>query len=282
MKKIIFTLIAFAAFLGIVDADSIVDLHKKGSISITLKGETPVINAEIEVIKIGKVSIVNNNLLFEYVDELNDCNCKLSDENINDIETCIQNKNLKAEIKYTNNNGEVKFNNLDLGVYYIRQNNKVKNFSQIEPILIMLPKEIDSSFEYNIDASPKIEITDLTDIKIKKIWNTDKKDKILDYVTIELYKGNEKIQTVILNEENNWEMIIEDMPKSDSYTIKEIGLPKGYTISYSSNEYVFTVTNTPSLVDTGQMTYLYKVTSYIGIMLIVVGTILKKRESNEK
>lgn len=282
MKKIIFTLIAFAAFLGIVDADSIVDLHKKGSISITLKGETPVINAEIEVIKIGKVSIVNNNLLFEYVDELNDCNYKLSDENINNIETCIQSKNLKAEIKYTNNNGEAKFNNLDLGVYYIRQNNKVKNFSQIEPILIMLPKEIDSSFEYNIDASPKIEITDLTDIKIKKIWNTDKKDKILDYVTIELYKGNEKIQTVILNEENNWEMIIEDMPKSDSYTIKEIGLPKGYTISYSSSEYVFTVTNTPSLVDTGQMTYLYKVTSYIGIMLIVVGAILKKRESNEK
>ena len=30
------------------------------------------------------------------------------------------------------------------------------------------------------------------------------------------------------------------------------------------------------------MTYLYKVTSYIGIMLIVVGAILKKRESNEK
>ena len=99
MKKIIFTLITFAAFLGIVNADSIVDLHKEGSISITLKGETPVINAEIEAIKIGKVSIVNNNLLFEYVDELNDCNYKLSDENIDNLETCIQNKNLRAEIK---------------------------------------------------------------------------------------------------------------------------------------------------------------------------------------
>lgn len=282
MKKIIFTLITLVAFLGIVKADNIVDLNKKGSISITLKGETPVIGAEIEIIKIGKVSIVDSNLLFEYVDELKDCNYKLSDENIKNIELCIQNKNLKSEVKQTNDKGEAIFNNLDLGVYYIRQTNKVKNFAQINPILIMIPKEINSSFEYNIDASPKIEIVDLTDITIKKVWNTDKKNKILDHVTIELYKNKEKIKTIILNEENNWEVTIEDMPKSDSYTVKEINLPKGYTVSYSSNEYTFTVTNTPSLVDTGQMTYLYKISAYIGLVLIIIGIIFKKRETNEK
>ena len=282
MKKIIFTLITLVAFLGIVKADNIVDLNKKGSISITLKGETPVIGAEIEIIKIGKVSIVNNNLSFEYVDELKDCNYKLSDENIKNIELCIQNKNLKSEVKQTNDKGEAIFSNLDLGVYYIRQTNKVKNFAQINPILIMIPKEINSSFEYNIDASPKIEIVDLTDITIKKIWNTDKKNKILDHVTIELYKNKEKIKTIILNEENNWEVTIEDMPKSDSYTVKEINLPKGYTVSYSLNEYTFTVTNTPSLVDTGQMTYLYKISAYTGLVLIIIGIIFKKRETNEK
>lgn len=282
MKKIIFTLITLVAFLGIVKADNIVDLNKKGSISITLKGEAPVIGAEIEIIKIGKVSIVDSNLLFEYVDELKDCNYKLSDENIKNIELCIQNKNLKSEVKQTNDKGEAIFNNLDLGVYYIRQTNKVKNFAQINPILIMIPKEINSSFEYNIDASPKIEIVDLTDITIKKVWNTDKKNKILDHVTIELYKNKEKIKTIILNEENNWEVTIEDMPKSDSYTVKEINLPKGYTVSYSSNEYTFTVTNTPSLVDTGQMTYLYKISAYIGLVLIIIGIIFKKRETNEK
>lgn len=282
MKKIIFTLITLVAFLGIVKADNIVDLNKKGSISITLKGETPVIGAEIEIIKIGKVSIVDSNLSFEYVDELKDCNYKLSDENIKNIELCIQNKNLKSEVKQTNDKGEAIFSNLDLGVYYIRQTNKVKNFAQINPILIMIPKEINSSFEYNIDASPKIEIVDLTDITIKKIWNTDKKNKILDHVTIELYKNKEKIKTIILNEENNWEVTIEDMPKSDSYTVKEINLPKGYTVSYSLNEYTFTVTNTPSLVDTGQMTYLYKISAYTGLVLIIIGIIFKKRETNEK
>lgn len=282
MKKIIFILIIFVMFIGNIKADNIVDLNKKGSISINLKGENNIVGAEIQIIQIGKVNIINNNLVFEYIDELNDCNYKLSDENIKNIEVCIQNKKLNVTTKITDSNGKVLFDNLNLGVYYIKQTNKIKNFSQIDPILIMLPKEINNSFEYNIDASPKIEILDLTDIKIKKIWNTDKKDKILNHVTIELYKDKEKIETVTLNEENNWEIVIEELPKSDSYSVKEINLPKGYTVTYNLNEYTFTVTNTPSLVDTGQITYVYNIILFIGIMLIIVGIILKRREINEK
>ena len=282
MKKIIFILIIFVMFIGNIKADNIVDLNKKGSISINLKGENNIVGAEIQIIQIGKVNIINNNLVFEYIDELNDCNYKLSDENIKNIEVCIQNKKLNVTTKITDNNGKVLFDNLNLGVYYIKQTNKIKNFSQMDPILIMLPKEINNSFEYNIDASPKIEILDLTDIKIKKIWNTDKKDKILNHVTIELYKDKEKIETVTLNEENNWEIVIEGLPKSDSYSVKEINLQKGYTVTYNLNEYTFTVTNTPSLVDTGQITYVYNIILFIGIMLIIVGIILKRREINEK
>ncbi len=282
MKKTIFILIIFVMFIGNIKADNIVDLNKKGSISINLKGENNIVGAEIQIIQIGKVNIINNNLVFEYIDELNACNYKLSDENIKNIEVCIQNKKLNVTTKITDNNGKVLFDNLNLGVYYIKQINKIKNFSQMDPILIMLPKEINNSFEYNIDASPKIEILDLTDIKIKKIWNTDKKDKILNHVTIELYKDKEKIETVTLNEENNWEIVIEGLPKSDSYSVKEINLPKGYTVTYNLNEYTFTVTNTPSLVDTGQITYVYNIILFIGIMLIIVGIILKRREINEK
>lgn len=282
MKKIIFILIIFVMFIGNIKADNIVYLNNKGSISINLKGENNIVRAEIQIIQIGKVNIINNNLVFEYIDELNDCNYKLSDENIKNIEVCIQNKKLNVTTKITDNNGKVLFDNLNLGVYYIKQINKIKNFSQMNPILIMLPKEINNSFEYNIDASPKIEILDLTDIKIKKIWNTDKKDKILNHVTIELYKDKEKIETVTLNEENNWEIVIEGLPKSDSYSVKEINLSKGYTVTYNLNEYTFTVTNTPSLVDTGQITYVYNIILFIGIMLIIVGIILKKREINEK
>lgn len=283
MKKLILIILCLFSSLNLVKADELVDLNKKGSISITLKEEENnkyVSGAEIEIFKIGEAKTLNNNLLFDYVNELNDCPYKLSEENILDIQKCIQNKTLKS-YKSTTINGKVKFNNLDLGIYYVKQNNKVKSFSQINSFLIMLPKEINNSFEYNIDATPKIEIVSLIDIKIKKVWNTDKKNKILDYVTIELYKNNEKIDTIILNEENNWEKTIEDLPKSDTYSVKEVNLPKGYTVSYTNNNYVFTVTNTPSLVQTGQMTYLYTLLSFIGLIFIIIGLIISRQE-NEK
>lgn len=280
MKKLILIIFCLLVSLNIVKADELVDLDKKGSISITLKEEENnlyVNGAEIEIIKIGEAKIENNNLLFDYVNELNDCSYKLSGENILDIQKCIQNKSLKS-YKSTTENGNVTFNDLDVGIYFVRQNNNVKGFSQINSFLAMIPKGINNSFEYNIDASPKVEVESLIDIKVKKIWNTDKKDKILDHVTIELYKNNEKIDTLILNEENDWEMVIEDLPKSDNYSVKEINLPKGYTVSYASNNYVFTVTNTPSLVQTGQMTYLYVFVSFIGLIFILIGLIINRHE----
>ncbi len=282
MKKLLFTLLLMISSIGIIQAQNIVDLTQKGSINIILKGESNVVGAEIEIIKIGKPVIKNNNLLFEYVDELKSCNFDINTKNINNIKKCIENKKLNNFIKLTNQNGEALFTNLDLGLYYIKQNNIVKNYSQMEPILIMLPEEINNSFEYNIDATPKIDIQDLIDLTIKKIWNTDKKDKILDKVTIELYKDKEKIKTIILDANNNWQEIIESLPKSDKYSVKEINIPKDYTVSYNQNEYIFTITNTPSLVDTGQLTYIYEIILYIGFILIIVGLILKKRESNEK
>ena len=61
MKKIIFILIIFVMFIGNIKADNIVDLNKKGSISINLKGENNIVGAEIQIIQIGKV---NNKYIF--------------------------------------------------------------------------------------------------------------------------------------------------------------------------------------------------------------------------
>ena len=73
------------------------------------------------------------------------------------------------------------------------QINKVDKFSCFSPFLIMLPEEINNELSYSINGSPKIEIVSLIDLTIKKVWNTDKESKILDKVTVELYKGNELI-----------------------------------------------------------------------------------------
>ena len=171
MKKIIFTLLIFIFSISIVKADQIIDLNKKGTITLTLfeeKDKLFVEGAEIEIIKIANADIINNNLTFNYVDELSDCNVKLDEENIYNIGLCLNEKKLKSNISKTNNLGKTVFDNLDLGIYYVRQINKVDKFSCFSPFLIMLPEEINNEWSYSINGSPKIEIVSLIDLTIKK------------------------------------------------------------------------------------------------------------------
>ena len=72
------------------------------------------------------------------------------------------------------------------------------------------------------------------------------------------------------------------MPESDAYSVKEVDVPKGFTATVKQNGYVFTVTNTLSLVQTGQLMWPIPVLAIIGMILIAAGIALlqKKREPN--
>lgn len=275
--KIIIILFIFLLKLYPVKADDIIDLNKKASLSITLKEENKIDGAEIQIIQIGNIDIINNNLTFSYVDELKECNYKITNENIENIAKCLENKNLE-KVKKITKNGTVEFNNLNLGVYYIKQTNNVEGYTQISPFIITLPQEINNTWEYNIDASPKINILSLTDITIKKIWNIDNENKIPDSVTVELYQNNTKIKTIKLSKENNWQITIKNLPKSDNYSIKEINVPESFIPTYSSNNYTYTVTNTQGLPQTGQLTYISISFLFIGLIVILIGLIIKKYE----
>jgi LPXTG-motif cell wall-anchored protein len=71
------------------------------------------------------------------------------------------------------------------------------------------------------------------------------------------------------------------MPESDAYTIKEINVPKGFTATYSKQGYVFTVTNSSALAQTGQLTWPIPVLAISGMLLIAAGIVLlqKKRKT---
>jgi hypothetical protein len=73
-----------------------------------------------------------------------------------------------------------------------------------------------------------------------------------------------------------------DLPVSDAYSIKEVDVPKGFTATYKQNGYVFTVTNTSTLIQTGQLTWPIPVLAVSGMLLIAIGITLlqKKGKSN--
>jgi hypothetical protein len=70
------------------------------------------------------------------------------------------------------------------------------------------------------------------------------------------------------------------MPESDAYSIVEVDVPKGFTATYSQNGYVFTVTNTGSLAQTGQLIWPIPVLAMVGLCLIAIGIIVLRKPRN--
>ena len=135
---------------------------------------------------------------------------------------------------------------------------------------------------YEVNASPKTEVARLTDITIKKVWNTDKSTEAADSVTVQLLRNGNVVKTATLNAQNNWQVTYTDMPESDAYSIKEVDVPKGFTATYQQKGYVFTVTNTSTLIQTGQLMWPIPVLAISGMLLIAAGIVLlqKKRKTN--
>jgi len=284
IKYLTISIFLFMMFASTAYADNIVDFSKKGSIEITLqesKENKGISNAEITIYKIADATSKNYNLAFDYVEELNTCDVSL--ENLEEpslseeISKCI-NEDTPSIVDYTNESGYVKFNNLDLGLYLVTQSNKVEGYSTIDSFLVMTPKVEENKWIYDITATPKTDIYRVIDLIVKKVWNTDKDiEKLPEKVTIELYKGNELIDTVILNKENDWTHTWKDLEKSDKYIVKEINIPEGYTPSYKKQEYVYTVTNTDTLPNTGQIYYPIIILSITGMAFIFMGFVEQRK-----
>ena len=58
------------------------------------------------------------------------------------------------------------------------------------------------------------------------------------------------------------------------YSVKEINIPKGYTATYQQNGFTFTVTNTSTLIQTGQLKWPIPVLAGAGLLLFAGGWIL--------
>ena len=60
------------------------------------------------------------------------------------------------------------------------------------------------------------------------------------------------------------------------YSVKEINVPKGYTVTYQKEDNSFIVTNTTSLVQTGNMPWLVELIGSLGIIFIVISIVYSK------
>ena len=285
-KLISFCLVIFT-FLMIPSAAYALDFSegRKGSVSITLTdpdGVTPIVGAELSLYYVASVGRNNSyNLAYVIADEFKACGIDLNDpELVSKLDSVVLENNLTAKKLISDSNGKVVFNNLPTGLYFIKQTNSVAGYAPCSSFLVTLPEKVGDGYNYEINASPKTDVERLTDITIKKVWNTDSYSKAADSVTVQLLRDNVVVETAVLSKNNNWQITYKDMPQSDKYSVKEVNVPKGFTATYSQKDFVFTVTNTSSLAQTGQLVWPIPVLAVAGLVFITAGAIILRKSRN--
>ena len=263
------------------------DPSKTGSISVTLieqKQNKPIVGAELSVYYIATVAMnADRNLIYDYTEDFKQFDTAINDTSLaTKLDTFVSQHSVPSTKMTTNAEGTALCNELPLGLYFVKQTGAVEGFATCTPFIVTVPNEKNGEYVYEVNASPKTEVVRLTSITIKKMWNTDESTKATESVTVQLLKNGTVVKTATLNAQNNWQITYNDMPESDAYSIKEVDVPKGFTATYKQNDYVFTVTNTSTLIQTGQLMWPIPVLATGGMLLIAVGIVLlqKKRKIN--
>ncbi len=261
-----------------VSAFGIVDWERTGSVLVTLKdGEQAVSGAEITLYRVADAGSIDGNLQFAFTDAFADFG-GIPEElqeaaQIQCLADYASERKISGRTLCSDQNGTVCFDGLSLGLYLVVQSGSVQGYSDCTPFLVSVPTESDGKWMYDIDATPKTDVARLVDITVTKVWNDDGKDRP-ESVTVQLQNGETVVDIVTLSEQNGWSYTWPGQPKSDAWSVKETDVPKGYTASYQKNGWVYTITNTSSLVQTGQLKWPIPLLAGAGLLLFAMGWIL--------
>ena len=263
------------------------DAHRFGSISVTLMeqdGKTPIVGAEFSLYYVASVNLNSkNNLSYTFTNLFQDCGVALDDPALSvKLDAFVEEHSVPATKFITDFRGQANLADLPLGLYLIKQTSAVSGYAPCTSFLVTVPNQNTDGYVFDVNASPKMDIEKLTSITIKKVWTADASTPIADSVTVQLLRDGVVVETAVLNWNNNWQVTYTDMPESDVYSILEVNIPKGFIATYSQNGYVFTVTNSASLIQTGQLIWPIPVLAMAGLIFITMGTIIlrKSRDSN--
>ena len=119
-------------------------------------------------------------------------------------------------------------------------------------------------------------------ISVRKVWSNDNLKERPDSVTVTLYNGDVAYDSVRLGAWNNWSHSWKNLNAYGNWQVIETNIPRGYTPYYSVNNGVVTITNSRTLIQTGQLNWPIWVLGGAGLVLILGGAVVlgkKKREN---
>ncbi len=152
-------------------------------------------------------------------------------------------------------------------------------------IIVFAQKQGDTS-----GAKPEVLVDENTyyapmSVTVVKKWVDQDSSRPASIQVRLLCNGNE-VDTMTLNKDNEWQGAWGDLDPRDKWTVEEVKVPSGYTVSYKTTEdgagnKVVTVTNTGSLLQTGQLNWPIPVLCVAGLAMIVLGFLMMRKRQDE-
>lgn len=133
-----------------------------GSIHVNLYDSTnnkALSGGELTVYRVAEVQRQNGNLSFEYCGDFDGCAIELGDLTDSTLAGQLQeylSDNAEGTVREVDANGNVNFDDLELGLYLVVQTKASKGYKPVNSFLVSLPMAEDGKWNYAVDASPKV------------------------------------------------------------------------------------------------------------------------------
>lgn len=133
-----------------------------GTIRVTLydsANDKALSGGELTVYRVAEVQRKNGNLSFEYCGDFDGCAIELGDLTDSTLAGQLQeylSDNAEGTVREVDANGNVNFDDLELGLYLVVQTKASKGYKPVNSFLVSLPMAEDGKWNYAVDASPKV------------------------------------------------------------------------------------------------------------------------------
>ncbi len=149
-------------FINASAVESPMDLNTKGSLSVTMKcshGYTS--GGNVALYRIASLTWTGTNYKFEYTEDFKDCPLSL-DEVWGELSAKAYHDYIVENRIVVDRNilheGTTVFGDIPLGLYLVVHEEPTDGFSAALPFLVTVPVSSGDGWEYNVDATPKVEI----------------------------------------------------------------------------------------------------------------------------
>lgn len=164
--RLIHWLLAVVLVLAIpVHGLEIPDPGRTGSIHVTMQtDDAPAAGGSLALYRVGQIVQTDTGFGFEPVGAFYDCGIPLEPLDGSTAEALAgyaESHGISGEIQAVDAGASVSFSELEPGLYLLTQPEAAPGFAPCKPFLVSVPMAEDGTYRYEVEASPKVSLTQL-------------------------------------------------------------------------------------------------------------------------